>query len=108
GISDGCTSDHNAIDFIFHTPGGCFFHRVYVSISKNRDLNTRITFYIPYHTPVGLPLIHLGSCASVDGQCFDAHILKAFRYFVYIFSVRSEERRVGKECRLWWMQYELQ
>src|SRR5579872_5872361 len=66
GIPDGCAANHHAINAEFHAPGGCFLWRIDVTITKNGDINSRISFDLAYQSPVGNAFIHLRTGAAVN------------------------------------------
>src|SRR4051812_11788854 len=75
GIPDSSTTDHNTVYPIpvpvFHR----FLRTVNISITKDRDLYTRIIFDFRNKRPVCFALVHLAPRSSMDGKRFDAHVL---------------------------------
>ena len=70
GITDRGTTDHNAIYTITVFIFQCFFRRINITISKNRNLNTGIFFHFRDQCPVSFAFIKLCSCSSMNGQAF--------------------------------------
>ena len=70
-------SDHDGIHSV---PVKIFLgllRRVYVSVSDDRNMHSRVFLHLSDQSPVRLSRVHLASCASVDGQSLDSHILES-------------------------------
>ena len=46
-----------------------------ITITDNRDMNTRILLDVAYQGPVGFTGVHLGTSATMNGQRLDTTIL---------------------------------
>ena len=85
----GRTTDHHRIDPIAIEHFGRLFAGIDVAVADNRDLDQRVVLHLADKRPVSLATIHLRTCATVDGECPNTHILQAegdlldvFRLFV--------------------------
>jgi len=84
-VTDGGAADHDAVYFVFGTPGGSLFDAVDVPVAKDGDCDARIPFDFADEGPVGVTFIHLGPCATMDGEGFDTDILQPFSDFIDVF-----------------------
>ena len=75
GASESGTAYHNRIDAIVVESRLGLFRRGDVTIADDRDMDAWVAFHLTNQRPVGFTSIHLGSGASVDGQCLYATIL---------------------------------
>src|SRR5688572_21106375 len=55
-----------------------FFRSSYITVSENRNMDPLIFLYPRNERPVGLSLVHLNACSSMNGECLYTNILKAF------------------------------
>ena len=83
-VTNSRPPDHDAIYLIFEPPVGCFFYRIHIAVTKNRDLDARIAFNITDEGPVCMAFIHLSTGSAMDGKGFDTDILQPFGNFIYI------------------------
>src|SRR4051812_41316552 len=66
-ITNGSTAYHHAIGTVFQPPISRFFGRIDVTITKNRDLHTRVFLDVAYERPVGFALVHLCTGTAMYG-----------------------------------------
>src|SRR6056297_1549058 len=53
---------------------------VYIPIAKNRNMHSRVVFYLSDRFPVGICLIHLRARTTMNGNSFTAYVLQTFGY----------------------------
>src|SRR6185312_4786840 len=68
GMTDGRTTNHNAVNAVPVFVVKRFLRTVDVAIAENGDMYARIVFHLPDQLPVGDTFIHLAAGTAVNGK----------------------------------------
>src|SRR5207237_2838824 len=67
-VSNAGPANHYAVDAIPIFILQCFFGRIYIAVSENRNLNTGVVFNLADERPVSIAFVHLHARPAVDGE----------------------------------------
>ena len=82
-IADGRAAYHYGIDTVTVKHLGRLLRAIDIAIADDRDVKARIRLGCPNQRPVGLALVHLATCAPVNGNGLYSHILQPLGQFHY-------------------------
>src|SRR5690606_5594391 len=77
-ISNTRPANHGTIESVTVAHFHGFFGSIHITISKHRNVHTRIVLYFGDRRPVGRSFIHLRAGAAVNGDGFGTRVLKPF------------------------------
>src|SRR5690625_1209149 len=81
GITNTGSADHSTVQSVFISHLNSFFRRIYITVSKNRNMHAWIVFHISYQTPVSFSFIHLFSGSPMNVYVSNAYLLMTFSYY---------------------------
>ena len=80
-LTESGATYHDGIDTIAVEGSLCLFGCADVAVADDGDVDALTVLHLADESPVGLTLIHLGASTTMDGECFDAAVLKPFGKF---------------------------
>lgn len=95
--AEGGASYHDGIHSVAVEGVACLLGSADVAVADDGDVYARIALHLAYQRPVGFARVHLGTCASVNGERLDAAVLQSFCQIGYdeIVGVPSKARLHG-------------
>ena len=80
-------ADHDAVDVVAFECRRSLFRRVDVAVADDRDMHSRVAFYLADQRPVGLAAVKLRPRPAVDRQRGDSRVLQPFGDLDDVFRV---------------------
>ena len=80
-VADGGPADHDSVHSVAFSVKDGFLGGVDVTVADNGDGHARVGLHGSDEAPVGLPAIHLGARAPVNGDGLYANVLQPLRHF---------------------------
>lgn len=95
--AEGGASYHDGIHSVTVESVAGLFGGADVAVADNRDVYAWVALHLAYQRPVGFARVHLGTCASVNGERLDAAVLQSFCQIGYdeIVGVPAQTRLHG-------------
>ena len=87
GSTVGCSTNHHSINAIAIEHLSRLLARIDITIADNRNLDKRIVLDLANESPISFALVELASCATVNGQRSNAHILQTEGYLLDILRI---------------------
>src|SRR6056297_4710 len=87
GVTNTGATNHSTVQSILvsHFYGSLW--GVYIPITKNRNMHSRVVFYLSDRFPVGISFVHLCARTTMNGNSFAAYVLQTFGYLNNFYGI---------------------